>query len=227
MACEITRSNVALPSSLMKSSQQVVVVEGSDVKCSHTNWSRDPAQIRHNEPRISEHVAVVESRNQMVSRLPPCVCKNRTKQMILSLFLKEFPLFKRTVVKISSTAWRSSSIITENINLERAHKHTHTFTHKQTEMVKLDLWRKQAGAKRKLGLAALPLPTWWTVSLDGPMSGVSELEFSTWWFPSANSGSRWVSCEAEFPIPRCIKWLVSTLPLWFSIPPFDIAMLQQ
>ncbi len=111
---------------------------------------------------------------------------------------------------------------------ERAqHMHTHTSTHKQTEMVKLDFWRKQAGAKRKLGMAALPLPTWWTVSLDGRMSGVLELEFSTWWFPSANSGSRWVSCEAEFPIPRCTKWLVSSLPLWLSIPPFDIAILQQ
>ncbi len=152
MACEITRSNVALPSSLMKSSQQVVVVEGSDVKCSHTNWSRDPAQIHHNEPRISEHVAVVESRNQMASHLPPCVCKNRTKQMILSLFLKEFPLSKRTVVKISSTAWKSSSIITENRSIERAHKHTHTFTHKQTEMVKAGFLTKTSRCQKEIGI---------------------------------------------------------------------------
>ncbi len=79
----------------------------------------------------------------------------------------------------------------------------------------------------ELELAALPFPTWWTVSLNGRVPGVSELEFSTWWFPSANSGSRCVSCETESPSPPCTKWSVFSLPLWFSIPPFDIAILHR
>jgi len=139
---------VALPSSLMKSSQQVVVVEGSDVKNSHTNWPGDPAQIRHDKPRISEHVAIVESRNQMESHFPPCVCKNCTKQMILSLFLR-VPLNKRVVIQIFSTC-KPSSRVTESITLERAQTHARTHFHtqannKQTEMVKLDFRRKGAG----------------------------------------------------------------------------------
>ncbi len=149
MACEITRSNVALPSSLMKSSQQVVVVKGSDVKCSHTNWSRGPAQIRHNEPRISEHVAVVESRNQMESHIPPCVCKNRKKQMILSLFLKGFPLFKRTVVKTPSTAWKSSSSPWESA---QAHAHFHTQANKNG---KAGFLTKASRCQKEIGIGSI------------------------------------------------------------------------
>jgi hypothetical protein len=71
---KVAVSNVALSTSLMKTTQQAVVVERDDATSNEADGASCPAQIGHDESWIAQDEGIVQCCNEMETHLPPTVC---------------------------------------------------------------------------------------------------------------------------------------------------------